>query len=50
MTLIANVFPKIGAPKNGVRYMSKKYRFNGPLERQHGKRAKTLLQSERHHR
>ena len=50
MTLIANVFPKSGTPKNVVRYMSKKSRFKGPFDRQHGKRAKTLLRSERQHR
>ena len=50
MTVIANVFPKLETPKNVVRYMSKKSRFKGPFDRQHGKRAKTLLRSERQHR
>ena len=50
MTLIANVFPKLGTPKNVVRYMSKKSRFKRPFDRQHVKRAKTLLRSERQHR
>ena len=46
MTLIADVFPKLRTPKNVVRYMSKKSRFRGPVDRQHGKQAQTLLQSE----
>ena len=46
MTLIADVFPKLGTPKNVVRYMSEKSRFRRPFEREHGKRAQTLLQSE----
>ena len=50
MTLIADLFPKLRTPKNVIRYMSKKSRFKGPFERQHGKRLQTLLQSERHHR
>ena len=50
MTLIADVFAKLSTPKNVVRYMTKKCRFRGPFHRQHGKRAQTLLQSERHHR
>ena len=37
MTLIADVFRKIPAPKNMVRKISKKPCFRGPLERQHGK-------------
>ena len=49
MTLIADVFPKLHTPKEMVRYMSKQSRFRGPFERQHGKRAQTLLQSERQH-
>ena len=50
MTLIADLFPKLRTPQNVVRYMSKKSRFNGPFDRQHGKRAQTLLRSEREHR
>ena len=50
MTLIANVFPKLETRKNVVRYMSKKSRFKGPFERQHGKRAKTHFRSKRQHR
>ena len=45
MTLIADLFAKLRTPKNVVRYMSKKSRFKGPFDRQHGKRVQTLLQS-----
>ena len=50
MTLVANVFPKLRTPKNVIGYLSKKSRFKGPFDRQHGKRCKTLLRSERQHR
>ena len=50
MTLIADLFPKLRTPKNLVRYMSKKDRFKGPFDRQHGKGVKTLLRSEPQHR
>ena len=50
MTLIANLFPKSRTPENVIRYMSKKSRFKGPFDMQHGKRVQTLLQSERQHR
>ena len=50
MTLIADLFPKLGTPENVVRYMAKKSRFKGPFDRQHGKRVQTLLRSERQHR
>ena len=46
MTLIADLFSKLGTPENVVRYMSKKSRFKGPFDSQHGKRVQTLLQSE----
>ena len=49
MTLIADLFPKLRTPENVVRYMSKKSRFEGPFDRQHGKRFQTVLQSERQH-
>ena len=45
MTLIADFFSKLGTPENLARYMSKKSRFKGPFDRQHGKRAQTQLQS-----
>ena len=50
MTLLADLFPKIRTPKNVVRDMSKKSRFKGPFDRQHGKRFQTLLRSEPQHR
>ena len=50
MILIADVFPKLRTSKYVVRYMSKKSRFAGPFQWQHGKRAQTRLQSEREHR
>ena len=46
MTFIADSFPKLRIPKNVVRYLSKKSRFKGPFDRQHGKRVQTLLGSE----
>ena len=46
MTLIADAFPEIVAPKNMVRYMYKKPCFRGQLERQQGKWVEKLLQSE----
>ena len=49
MTLIADLFAKLRTPKNVVRYMSKKGRFKEPFDRQHGKRAETLMQSEGQH-
>ena len=49
MTLIAALFPKLRTPKNVVRYMSKKSRFKGPFDRQHGTRNQTLLRSEPQH-
>ena len=50
MTLIADLSPKISTPKNLVRYLSKKARFKGPFDRQHGKRVQTLLLSDPQHR
>ena len=50
MNFIADLFAKLRSPKNVVRYMSKKSRFQGPFDRQHGKRVQTLLQSEPQHR
>ena len=43
MTLIAEVFSKLGTPKNNVRSISIKYRFNRCFKKQHGKRAQTVL-------
>ena len=50
MTLIADLFAKLRIPKNVVRYLSKKSRFKGHFDRQHGKRVQTLLRSESQHR
>ena len=50
MKLIADLFPKLRTPKNVLRYMSKKSRFKGPFDRQHGQRVQTLLRSEPQHR
>ena len=50
MTFIADSFPNLRTPKNVVRYLSKKSRFKGPFDRQHGKRVQTLLRSEPQHR
>ena len=50
MTFIADLFVKLRTPKNVVRYMSKKSRSKGPFDRQHGKRAQTLLRSGSQHR
>ena len=44
MTLIADVFPEILAPKNMVRYISKKRCFRRPLETQHAKWVEPLSQ------
>ena len=46
MTLIADVFPEIPAPKNMVRLMSKKPCFRRPLDREHGKSVETMFQIE----
>ena len=46
MTLIANVLTYLRTSKNVVTYISKNYKFRVPLEKQHGKRAQTLLKSE----
>ena len=45
MTLIADLFPKLRTPENVARYISKKSRFKGPFDTQHGKRVQTQLQS-----
>ena len=49
MTLIANVFPKLRTLKDLVRYISKMYHLRVPLDKENGKRAQTLLKSERRH-
>ena len=50
MTLITDLFPKLRTLEDVARYMSKKSRFGGPFEGQHGKRVQTLLGYERQHR
>ena len=50
MTFVADLFPKLRAPKDVVRYLSKKSSFKGPFDWQHGKRVQTLLRSEPQHR
>ena len=50
MTFIADLFPKLRTPKNVVRYLSKKSRFKGPFDKEHGKRVQTLFRSEPQHR
>ena len=50
MTFIADLLAKLRTPKNVVRYLSKKSRFKGLFDRQHGKRVQTLLPSEPEHR
>ena len=49
MTLVADVFLEISAPKNMVSQMSRKTCFKGPLDREHCKWVETLLQSEWQH-
>ena len=49
MIFIGYVFPKLRTPKDVVREMPKKFHFRGPLDRQRGKRAKTMLQSQQQH-
>ena len=50
MSFIADLFSKLRTPKNVDRYLSKKSRFKGPFDRQHGKRVQTLLQYEPQHK
>ena len=50
MTFIADLFAKLRTPKIVVRDMSKKSRFKGPFDWQHGKRVQTLLRSESQYR
>ena len=50
MTFIVQIFPILRTPKNVVRSMSKKSRFKGHFDREHGKRVQTLLRSDPQHR
>ena len=47
MTLVAYVFPKLRTPKLVVREISKKTRFRGAVDSQHGKRAEKLFKFQR---
>ena len=49
MTLIPDLFSKLRTPENMAKYMSKKSRFKGPIDKQHGKRLQTLLRSAQQH-
>ena len=49
MTLRAYLFPKLRTPENVARDISKKLRFKGPFETQHGKQIQTLLRSGQQH-
>ena len=49
MTLIADFFPKLRTAEIVARYMSKKTYFQGPFDKQHGKRIQTLLRSVEQH-
>ena len=49
MTFLVEIFPVLRTPKNVVRSMSKKSRFKGPFDREHGKRVQTLLRFDPEH-
>ena len=49
MTVLADLFLQLRIPQNVIRYIYKKSIFRGPFDSQHGKRAQTLLASERWH-
>ena len=49
MTLIADLFPKLRIPENVARYISKKSRFKGLFDTQHGKRVQTQLRFGQQH-
>ena len=44
MTLIGYVFPKLPTTKDMLRYMSKRSRLRGRLDRRHGQQSETLIQ------
>ena len=48
MTLIADIFPKLGTPKPMSRSIPKKSRFKGSVQKQHGKCTKILFNFEGH--
>ena len=45
MALMAYVFPKLPTTKDVLSEMSKNCGLRGPLDRRHGKRGETLIQS-----
>ena len=47
MRLIGYIFLRLPPAKNMVRYMSKKFRFRLPFQKEHGKRVSTLFKFER---
>ena len=49
MTLVAEVFTELLAPKNMVTQILKKTCFRGPLDRQQEKSLETLWESETQH-
>ena len=49
LTLIRDVFPKLGTPKNVLRSMSEKSYFRWSFEKQDSKPVQTLLNSKREH-
>ena len=49
MTLIPDLFLKLRTPENVALYMSKKSRFKGLFDRQHGKGVQTQLRSGQQH-
>ena len=49
MTIIANIFAKLGTLKNVVKLLSKKSCLRGHFLKQHGKGNQTLLKPEPHH-
>ena len=46
MTVIADVFPEIPAPKKMVRKISKRPSCIGPIDSEHDKYVETMFQSE----
>ena len=49
INLIADVFPKLRAPKIVLKQISKKFSFRGPFNKQHAKEDQILLKSQSHH-
>ena len=49
MTVTVDIFRKLRTSKNLIRLMFEKSRIRGLFNKQHGKRAPTLLQSGRRH-